>query len=139
MAKVTPTEFVEKWQRRTSAATPDYVRGIQRVQTAPGQQAAQQKALYLARIQEKANVWANNVSAVSLGDWQRAATEVGAQRISQGVQGATGKMNAIAGNLLAAVDAAASKVKSMPKDTLEARIARSAEFQRAMAASKVKR
>lgn len=133
MAKVTPQEFADKWARRTRAATQDYITGVQRVTQAPGAQAAAAKALWASRIAESLDKWAREVGSVSLSDWQQAAVQLGAQRIGQGVDAATPDMAAIATQLLGAVDAAANKVKGMPKTTLEDRIARSAAFQREMA------
>jgi hypothetical protein len=133
MARVTPQEFAEKWARRTTQATEDYEHGIRRVQTPPGQQAAQQKALYLSRVQEKAETWAQRTGAVSLAEWQGKAISKGKGRISQGVEGAKQDVASMATGLLTAVDAASAAARSKPKATLEDRIARSVEFQRQMA------
>src|SRR5574341_852432 len=133
MSKVTPQEYAEKWARRTRGATQDYVTGVSRVTQAPGAKAAQAKQLWAARIAESLDKWAREVGSVSLADWQQAATQLGAARIGQGVDAALPQMSAVAQQLLSAVDAAAAKVATMPKTTLEDRIARSAAFQREMA------
>jgi hypothetical protein len=138
VAKVNAQQFVEKWARRTKQAQQDYVTGIQSVQQAPGAAAAAKQQTYIARVTESAPKWARKVGAVSLADWQTAATTVGAQRISSGVDKATNKVAAVAAPLLQAVDSARAAVKSMPNATLEDRIARSAEFQRKMAAFKAR-
>ncbi len=133
MSKVTPAEYAEKWARRTRGATQDYTKGVMQVTTAPGAQAAAAKQLWAARIAESLDKWARETGSVSLSEWQQAAATLGAARIGQGVDAAIPKMSAVASQLLAAVDAAANEIKSMPKMTLEDRIARSAAFQRKMA------
>jgi hypothetical protein len=134
MARVTASEFAEKWARRTSAATPDYVRGVERVTESPGAKAAASADLMRARVNEAidSGKWQRNVGAVSLQEWKRAASEKGAQRIAAGVQGASSKMNTFATQVLPFIDNVRQQVDSMPKTSLEDRIQRSVAFQRGM-------
>ncbi|GAJ10427.1 unnamed protein product, partial [marine sediment metagenome] len=57
--RVTPEQFVEKHARRTTAAIPDYVDGVNRVATAPGTEAAKKQA----------KMKANLLKAIDSGKW----------------------------------------------------------------------
>lgn len=141
MAKVTPQEFAEKWGRRLKAAGQDITRGIDRVQQAPGVKAAQQAQVMLANLQARIadGSWARAVAGVSLADWQNAAKTKGVARITQGVDGAMGKMNTVAGPLLAAVDAAKAAADRTPRGDLNTNIQRAVTFMTEMAARAPKR
>ncbi len=134
MAKVTPQEFASKWARRTSAATGDYTRGIDRVTEAPGIKAAAKADKLIAELTRVINdgTWQERVSSVTLQQWKTAAKDKGAGRIAAGVQAAEGDMQRFAGELLQAVDSAKAEVDAMPDLTLEDRIQRSVAFQRRM-------
>lgn len=134
MARVTPQEYAEKWGRRLRGATEDIRRGIDRVQTAPGELAAAQQEALLTNFQAAVNsgMWANRVRSVSLSEWQAAARDKGLPRIPQGVEAATPKMARMAAELLPAVDAAAAAANALPKVTLEDSIQRMTVFVREM-------
>ena len=132
MARVTPEQMAEKWARRTSAASQDYVAGINRVTEAPGVAAAAKQDKYVAGVQEAAasGKWANRVASVSLADWKRLAADKGAGRIAAGVQGAQTKYQRFAREFLPFLDGIVAEVNAMDDTTLEARIQRSVEYQR---------
>jgi len=134
MAKVTPQEYAEKWARRLSGSTEDIRRGIAKVSVAPGELAAAQQDAMLTNVVASINsgLWANRVRCVSLGDWQKAATEKGIPRIAVGVTAAEPKMARIAGPLLQAVDESAAISNALPKGTLEDSINRMTTFVREM-------
>ena len=134
MARVSPQEFAEKWARRTAAATNDYSNGIRRVREAPGQKAAAKADKYLSGVQQShaEGKWQARVAAVSLGDWQKAAVEKGAGRISAGVTAAQGDMQRFGQQLLSHVDSVQAEVHAMPDNTLEERIARMVHSTRRM-------
>lgn len=136
MARVTAAEFAEKWNRRLKAAAPDIQRGIERVQEAPGVAAARNQAAMINNLQARVNdgTWARRVAGVSLQDWQQAAKTKGVQRIAAGVDAAQGKVSAMAGALLQAVDAAVAETNRTPRGDLEANINRATTFMRSMAA-----
>lgn len=140
MARVTAAEYAEKHARRLKASTEDIRKGISRVSVAPGVQAAKSAQLMLQKIMEAVNsgMWAAQVSSVSLEDWKRAATEKGIGRIAAGIDAAQPRQIQMAEKLLAAVDASAAKVNSMPKGTLEDSIARMTTFAREMSSRKVR-
>lgn len=132
MARVTPEEYAAKWSQRTSGASEDYRRGVQRVTTAPGQLAAAKRADYVANVNASADKWQRKVQAVSLADWQSMAAGKGAANLSTGVQAAQPKMAAAAGKLLSTVDSVRGRVKAMPSGTLQQRMARAQAMMQGM-------
>ena len=136
MAKVTPQEFAEKWNRRMKGSTQDMQRGIERVTEAPGVAAAKQSALMLQKLTESLTdgSWARAVAGVSLQEWKDSAIKKGLQRIAAGVDGSTGYVAEQAQKLLADVDAAVAEVSRTPRGDLETNINRMATFARTMAA-----
>lgn len=135
MARVTPQEYAEKWGRRTSAATADYTKGVNRVTEAPGIKAASKVDKLMNNFIESitSGKWARAVAGVTLQEWKDAATQKGAGRIAAGVAGAQPKMAAFAQQLLSHIDSVKAEVDAMPDTTLDERIAKSAQFQRRMA------
>ena len=89
--KVTPQESVNRWQQRTAASTQDFISGISKVSTAPGQAAAAQADAYIQGVTQALNKWKRNVAAVSLEEWKDKAINVGAPRIASGVNAAMAK------------------------------------------------
>ena len=134
MARVTPQEYAEKWARRLRGATEDIRRGVERVDTAPGELAAAQQEALVQNFVESVNsgLWAARVRGVSLADWKSATIDKGIARIGQGVEAAQPKMARIAAELLPAVDAAAAAARALPKVTLEDSIQRMTVFVREM-------
>lgn len=132
--RVTAAEFQEKHARRLKAAEPDIRAGIARVDTAPGELAAKKQDKMRARLMAKIDdgTWAARVRAVTLVDWKAKATDKGIPRISQGIDAAKDKVVNFASQLLPAVQAAATKIETMPDLTIEDSIARSGSFIREM-------
>lgn len=141
MAKVTPAQWLEKWQRRLNAAGPDITNGVKRVKTAPGEAAAAAAELMLQRLTESVQngIWAKNVSAVSLSDWQDAMINKGLPRLQQGTAQAVKTKQANIAALLDAVDASAAVARALPKGGLEQSIARATAYMREMSARAPKR
>ncbi len=139
MAKLTASEFAEKWQRRLQAAAPDIAKGVNRVDQAPTEKAAQKKDKMLANLTAsvQSGKWENGLRRVTLGDWKKATVEKGIPRISQGVMGAGAKVTDFANQLLPYQDSLRSQIESMPDLTLEDSINRMTTFIRGM--SKFKR
>lgn len=134
MAKLTPQQFTEKWQRRIQSATPDITNGINRVDTAPTQLAAAKKDKMLANVTAaiQNGKWENGLNRVTLADWKNAAINKGVPRIAQGAAGAGAKLTAFASQLLPFQDNLVSQIKSMPDLTLEDSINRMTTFVRGM-------
>lgn len=134
MARVSAQEYADKWARRLRGATEDIRRGVERVDTAPGEAAAAQQEALIQNFMQSVNsgVWAARTRGVSLQDWKASTINKGIARIGQGVESAQPKMARVAAELLPAVDAAASAARALPKVTLEDSIQRMATFAREM-------
>jgi len=141
MARVTPSEAAQKLIRRLQGATEDIRKGISQVTVAPSQSAIAQKELMKRKIIEAIDNgdWEAGLQGVSLQDWKTAALEKGVPRIAGGIKAAESKLTRFYGELLPAVDAAAAKVKAMPKGTLEDSIARMTSYIRDMSQFKKSR
>ena len=126
-----PTAAAAKWAQNLGAASQAYTAGVQAVQTAPGAQAAAASDRYIAGVQANVQKFKANVGAVSLGEWQAAAVNKGAQRLASGATAAQDKV----GNVFSQLFPFISQVRGSlgPRGDLEQNIARSANFQRAMA------
>jgi len=141
MAKLNATQLADKWARRMTAAAPDIASGVDRTTKDPGALAAAAKPLWIAKVTDPKtqDSWARNVAAVGASNWKSAMKEKGIPRIQAGVNRAqTTKIGRFQA-LLSAVDAAAADAHALPRGTLENNIARSAAFQRSMAARAPKR
>lgn len=138
MAKVTAAQWLDKWGRRLNAASTDISSGVNQVQTAPGQLAAQAQDRMLANLTAAitSGLWAKRVGAVSLADWKAAMTNKGIPRIAAGVTQAQKSAGSTISNLLTAVDAAAAQANAIPKGGIEQSIQRATAFMRAMSQSK---
>jgi len=129
MTRVSPSEGTTKWVNRLSAATQDVAAGIARVQESPGLAAARSAAKYQNNVTQAFPKWKRNVAAVSLQQWQAAAT-AGTSRIAQGAQQKQDKYAAFANQFYPYLDSGVAKVKSMPNDTFEARVQRAVAMMR---------
>jgi hypothetical protein len=135
MTRVTPQEGTTKWVNRLSAATADVQAGIQKVTTAPGQQAAAKFTKWQNNTQAAGQKWKNNTAAVSLASWQASAT-AGVGRIAQGAQQKQGKYESFAAQFYPYLDSQVARIKAMPDDTFEGRVQRAVAMMRANAAFK---
>ena len=130
MAKLTPEQYAEKQARNLKNSLPDIRSGIERVSPAPGAAAAAAQT----RMKDNLNKaiddgrWAAKVRGVTLEEWKQAALTKGVDRIAQGIDQAHDKQVQMAGRLLAAVDASAQQVRTMPKGTISDSIARMTKF-----------
>ena len=136
MPRVTAQQWLEKWSRRLTAAGPDITAGVNRVQTAPGVQAAAQAPLMLQNLTTsvQSGAWAARVSAVPLQQWKDSMNNKGIPRLQTGVAQALQTKQQSIQTFLSAVEAAVADTNSLPRGGLEANIARSAMFQRSMSA-----
>jgi hypothetical protein len=136
MAKVNAQQWLQKWGNNLNAASQYITSGVNRVQTAPGVQAAAAAPTMLANLTTSvtSGAWAARVSSVSLQQWQQSMTQKGIPRIAQGVTSAQANKSTQITNFLSAVDAAVADTNATPRGNLEQNIARSAAFQRSMSA-----
>lgn len=119
MAKLDPQSGTAKWVNNLSNATSSITDGVNKVSVAPGQLAAAQVNTWLARIQQSAQKWANNVGSVSLASWKESMINVGIPRIAQGAQAKQSKYLAFAQKFYPYVEQGQAQVKAMPKVTLQ--------------------
>ncbi len=132
MVKMSAAEYSEKWGRKLKGSTEDIRRGVERVTDAPGLKAAQKvdkmKANLLKSIED--GTWERRVAAVTLGDWKKKTLEKGIGRISQGVDGAGGKMQDFASEFFPHLEEGQRIIDAMPDITLEDSIARATAMMR---------
>jgi len=134
MARVTPEEYQEKQARRLKASREDMIKGINAVTKSPGESAAEQEDLLIARFTEavRSGKWKKNVMGVSLEDWKGKFIGKGVDRVGPGIDAAKEKTIKSATKLLANVDTVSAEVKRMPKGTIEDSIARMTHSARRM-------
>lgn len=134
MPNLSPKEAAEKWAQRAAAAVPDYKRGVDRVTESPMAKAAKSVDKLMANFMEAVTSgrWAASLENVSLEEWKRAASEKGAARLAQGVQGAVGKQTAYYEKAFPFIERLQREIASMPNLTIEDSIARAAHMMRSM-------
>jgi hypothetical protein len=135
--KVNASDARTYWASGMANAGPKITAGIDRVTTAPGQKAAAKKDKYVAGVTASQDLWARRVAAVDLGTWQTRA-KAGVSRIAEGAQQKGDKYETAVAPVFAHMDSVLSRVDSMPDNTLEQRIQKSAEYQRGMAQYKAR-
>jgi len=135
MAKLTAQEFQEKHARRLKASVEDVRKGIDRVTENPCDKAAAKADKMLANLTASVTngKWAAGLKRVSLEEWKRKARDIGVNRISAGIDGASEKVVAFAEQLLPHIDREQAKIKAMPDVTLDDNINRMTSFIRGMA------
>jgi len=141
MPGMTPEEFVEKWGRRLRGATVDIRKGVDRVTTAPSEEAIAAKEKLKARLIEAIDkgVWEKMLREYSLEDWKKDMKETGISRISSGVDKAEDKMRKFGEWLLRTVAEGQAKVERMPNVTLDDSVRRAETFIRHMAENRYKK
>jgi hypothetical protein len=130
VTNVDPQTLAQTWAQNLGAAQARMQAGAQAVTQSPGQAAAAQQAVWLANTTASANLWAQNVAAVTTQQWQQAYITKGLPRVATGAQAAQPGFAAILGRIIAAEK---SIVPGLPaRGNIDANIARSAAFARAM-------
>jgi hypothetical protein len=135
MSRLTAAEFQEKHARRLIAAIPDVQKGIDRVTTNPCELAAAKQDKMINNLTEavRNGKWAAGLKRVDLASWKKAARDVGAPRISAGINAAKDKVTAFATDLLAHEDRMLARIAGLPDVTLEDSINRMVTWSRGMA------
>lgn len=128
---MTAQEFAQKWANNASAASTSYAQGVSMVTQSPGEAAAAAADKWQLGVQQAKQKFTDHSRAVSLDQWKQAATQKGSQRYGPGVQQAQGKMAQKAGDFLQSTYDTADRVNQMPSTTLDQRIQKSVEYQRA--------
>ncbi len=141
MARLSASEYAEKWARRLSGASEDVKKGIGRVTEAPGVKAAANQEAMRINLNKSIDdgTWAAQTRKVSLEDWKKAAIDKGTARLASGVQAAQASQVPMAEKLLAAVDASVAEANQIKRGDLEANVQRMTTFVRGMAKRKLRR
>lgn len=132
--KATAAEAASAWGTGFAAAGTKYTAGVNAVNVAPGQLAANQKAAYLANVQASANIWASKVAAVSLQEWKNAATGVGATRLASGATKGQPKVTAFFNAFLPVLTNVVNGLA--PRGTFDQNLARFTAYATALHAQK---
>lgn len=134
MAKKTPDQISEKYQRGVAGAGADYAAGVQNPARPWASATAAGQKRWAAGIQKAIaeGKFARGVQAAGDAKWQQNALNKGAQRYQASAQEAAAGYQKVAARIMQAGQAAQSAVANMDNSTQEARIARSAAAQRAI-------
>jgi hypothetical protein len=137
MAKKTADQIAQKYTRGVSGAGQDYAAGVQNPSRPWASSTVAGAARWQAGIQLAISnkSFQNGVSKAGDAKWQSAAINKGAQRYQSAATEAGQAYAQQAGKVMSAAAAAQAAVQSMPNETMEQRIARSAAAQRAISAA----
>lgn len=134
VTNVDPATLAQMWAQNLAGATTRMQAGAQAVTTSPGQAAAAQQAMWLQNVTAAANLWAQKVSQVTTQQWQQAYINKGIPRVATGAQAAQQSFASVLSKIIANEK---TIVAGLPaRGGLDANIARSAAFARAMAQTK---
>lgn len=134
MAHGTSAEVTAKWLRNIQAAQPEMQAGVDRLTVSPGQSAAAKKQKWINALMDTAtqDKWSRNVQSVSLQQWQQAMKDYGINRVAQGAQAKSGKMQTAMDSLLPFIDRVRAQVRAMPDNTPADREQRALAMMRGM-------
>ncbi len=137
MAKKTPDQIVEKYQRGVQGAGTDYANGVQNPSRSWASATAAGAARWQAGIQEAISngAFARGVQAAGDQKWQAAAVSKGTQRYQAAAQDAANNYARVAGQVMAAAQAAQSAAANLPNATQEQRLQRAVAAMRATSAA----
>lgn len=140
MPKVSPSEGADKWGRRTKQAVGDVTAGVNRVTTAPTQQAIAKIDKMQANFNRAVDEGKveRGLNRVSLQDWKTSMTQIGVGRIASGVDNkGISKMGDFTAEFYPHLERVEAEIAAMPDTTLEDNvqravhnIRRNAEFKR---------
>ncbi len=116
------TQVAADWASRLAASGDKIQRGVQAVQTSPGQLAARQADVWANNAMAAKSKFARNAARVSLGDWQQAMITKGVPRIATGAQAGQAKMAAFLQSFLPFVEGVRRSLP--PRGTLDQNIQR---------------
>ena len=130
-----PQDVAKKWADRTKNSGQAYKDGVNSVTDSPMEKAAAKADKYRQAVIEAVDNgdYQRGLRSVSLADWKAQTAELGARRLVDGAAAAQGKMANFLGEFLPFQESVAAQVNAMPDNTLEERIAKSAENARKLA------
>jgi predicted component of type VI protein secretion system len=129
MAKGTPAQAAERYARRTAAAAPDWVNGVNQVTESPGAKAAASADLWQMKVsqQQAKEKFKRRTGAVSTEDW-KTATAAAQSRYSQGAAAAQAKMEKYQAAVASHIEAGKRMIAAMPKGTPQDAAARASAW-----------
>ena len=130
--RVSPQQGATNWQNRFGGSGEAYRAGVNAVQEAPNQAAARALPRWIESVtsQKVKDKYVAKNNAVTLEQWKKNASEIGAGRLSSGAQKGVSKMQAFATSFYPFLDAGLAKISSMPNVTLEDRVNRAVAMMR---------
>lgn len=135
MARLTPQQAAEKWQRNLTSSTPDIQAGVNRVTVNPAEQAIAQKQKMVTNWNAAINdgKWERGLQNVTLQSWKDSMLNKGIARIQQGAAAGMSKYQQYQQDVQPFMDNLQAQVNAMPSTTLEDNIARMTAWVRGMA------
>lgn len=132
---LTPSEIAAKQAARLKSSLDEIRQGVNRVEVAPGKQAAAQADKWQAAMssQRTLDKWRENVGSVSLEDWKASMINKGVDRIPAGIDAAQPKMIAYYEKAIPHINSGQVQLDRMPNLTLEDSISRATFWIRHMA------
>ena len=136
MAKKTPEQIIEKYQRNVSAAGQDYTAGVLSPSRDWAQSTAAAEPRWKASLQEAMakGKFGRGVAKAGTPKWQEAASTVGAERYIAAAPRAAQQFAAQAGKIIQAGNAAREAAGRLPNTTKEQRIQRAVAAMNAVSA-----
>lgn len=136
MAQLTAEQIAERFQRGVANGATNYAQGVASPIRPWASATAAAAGRWKAGIQEAINNNSFTRGVQKAGDakWQQAAVEKGANNYAAAAASAAQGYAKVAGQVMAAGNAARAAAQAMPADTFEQRIQRSAAAQRAASA-----
>lgn len=129
-----PGAAAQAWSSRLGGATQAYIDGVNGVNIAPGQLAANAKQLWATNTAAAVDRFAKNSLAVTKESWAQSAVNKGAPRLASGASQALPKMEAAFARLFPVIKSAVASLP--PRGTIEQNIERSRQFALKMHAAK---
>lgn len=100
MTALTADQIAQDWANKLGGAQTKMQAGAQAVPIAPGQAAAQQKAVWAQNVAASQDKWARNVAAVTKEMWVADYVTKGLPRVATGATAAIPKFTAFMNKLL---------------------------------------
>lgn len=125
-SNITPQMTVDKWKRNMTSAIPTIKAGIEAMVENPMAKAASREDAWLAGVQRarEDGSYRDGLLGVDFQQWKRDTVEKIQQRLGQGVQSATNKMQEFFSQLLPYTQRVKSEISMMPKGTEADSVAR---------------
>ena len=121
-----PERWLDKQLARVRVAGEDYRSGVEAVTVNPAEKALAANAKRVAKLREsiEKKTWERKMAKVSLDDWKRKASTLGAERFIPGVEANVDKIESFIRGFQPKLESLTASVKAMPETTEAERDAR---------------